>query len=113
MEVKDVAIISAGAVLFYVIGKLLNRKRNYLQKHGIAEVAKIVQIDKTLVSIGNDSMAKRVYNIDLEIEIAGAVCRRVTIKQSFDEWRPPKLGDKVNILVDPRNPDNLIIVENP
>ncbi len=85
-----------------------NFKKRYLLKHGISTVAKVNSIKKTIFSIGDDFDARPIMKIVLDIEIADVAFRQVTITHSFNS-NPPQAGDKVIILIDPRDPDNVML----
>lgn len=90
------------------VDKFFHRKRNYLRKNGIPTIATVIRISKTSMYIGTGFFSKPLMNVVLKFETDG-VCKQVTIDQALDTRDIPNVGDKVNILVDPRNPENVLI----
>lgn len=106
-ELKKSVVYTAMLAVFILFWSLKGRKRRTLQDDGIASVAKIVSIEKTLVKSGFGVYARPIMKIVLEIDEIGK--RNVTIKQSFDPSDLPQTGEQVGILIDPKNPDKIMI----
>ena len=74
-------------------------------------MATTVSVTRTIADVQNStSLPKPILEIDFGVQPEGEVYRLVTIKHAFDIGeRIPAEGDKVVILIDPKNPDKAII----
>jgi hypothetical protein len=106
-ELKKSVVYTAMLAIFILFWRLKGRKRRTLQDNGIASVAKIINVEKTLVESGFGVYARPVMKILLEIDEIGK--RQITIKQSFDPSDLPETGEMVGILIDPNDPDKIMI----
>src|SRR5689334_20802679 len=110
MAFRNFVFICFALIALYFVSRLSGRKRRYLLKNGIPATAKVIDISKTFIEIGTSyTSARPVMKVVLEIERPGAAGTLLTIKQDFDTWEIPNPGDTVDIRMDPRNPDNLLI----
>ncbi|MGZ3757110.1 MAG: hypothetical protein ACXVAY_02815 [Mucilaginibacter sp.] len=89
-----------------------NLKKRHLLKHGTLTIAKVNSIEKTIVELGEGVRARPVMRLVLDIKISGATYKQVTIKHAFFRTPQPKVGDNINILIDPDNSDNIMIAPN-
>ena len=89
-----------------------DRKARYLRKNGMPSIGTVISIKKTLIRRHeNNSTWSPIMKIVLGVEADGVEYRQVTIKDEFLLSQLPNEGDKVNILIDPRNPDKVMIVD--
>lgn len=112
MDLKTLLFIVLGAGFLYGVSRLFGRKRRFLLKHGYSAEATVLTIERTGATINSSSTGidKDVMEIDLQIKGDGEPDRIVTVRQTFETYmRPPEPGDKVKILVDPKNPDNVML----
>jgi hypothetical protein len=110
MAYKGLLLICIAAILIYLWNRFTNRKRRYFQKNGIPATALVISVNKTLIEYGtNNTFRRPVMEIVLEVNAADSH-REVTIKQAFEIQDIPKAGDKISILVDPKNPDNILLL---
>ncbi|HEY4198681.1 MAG TPA: hypothetical protein VGM63_24235 [Mucilaginibacter sp.] len=113
MEVKDIIGAGVAIIAFYYLSKLFGRKRKYLLKNGIKGIAKIMSMEKTIFESGAGSgysNAKPVMKIVLQLKDFDSTYREVTFNQAFYKLEIPKVGEQVNILIDPKNINNVMIV---
>jgi len=111
MSYQDLIFFCFALGLLVLAIKFGNRKRKYLEKNGIRSSAKVISIEKTLITIhDHDASWTPVMKIVLGIKVAGTEYRQVTVKQEFLTSQTPKPGDEVDVLIDPRNPDKVVIV---
>ncbi len=113
MDIKDIVGLGISIVAFYYMSKLFGRKRKYLLKNGIKGTAKIISIEKTIYERGAGSgysNAKPVMKIVLHVKDFDSISREVMFNQAFYKWEIPKAGDQVDILTDPKNINNVMIV---
>lgn len=74
-------------------------------------LARVVDIRKTAITVHDqNSNWTPIMEVVLEIETNGGEHKRVTIKQDFLTWETPKKEDKLNVLIDPKNPEKIMIV---
>ncbi|HEY9000830.1 MAG TPA: hypothetical protein VIM89_05730 [Mucilaginibacter sp.] len=101
-------IIILGLALFYCMYRLANCKRRYFLKHGYPAVATVLSIYKTGFSKGNYD---KIYEIKLQIDNEDKTTRVVTTTNSYDTRfdEIPQPGDQINILVDSKNPDRVMV----
>lgn len=123
MDYKQLLIPCAGIIGFYFISRLFSWRKRHLIKYGIpviANVAKVIETDVTTYSgagIDTDSAyvkgygAKRQLDIYLDIENADPV-RQINIIQSFAPGNYPEVGDKIRVLIDPKDKYNFMISPN-
>jgi hypothetical protein len=114
MDIKELLFGILAITVFYGFSRLFGRRKRYLLKNGYSEVATVTSIEQTIYSVSSgSSLDKRVYEIDLKIAAKGEPIRIVTTRQAFETYGAvPQPGDKVNILVDPKNPDNVMLSPN-
>jgi hypothetical protein len=105
---KDLFLICLAMFALLQVDKLFHRKRTYLRKKGIPTIATVIRISKTSMYKGTGFSQSPLMTVTLEFETDG-VCQQVTIDQFLDPRDIPNVGDKVNILVDPRNSKNILI----
>ena len=94
----------------YAISRLFSRRKRYLMKNGIRGVAKVVNIERTGADVSSSTeLARPVFEIDLQVENSEQQ-PLVTIRHAFAAGAAiPGPGDRIYVLIDPRNPDNLMI----
>ena len=108
MILKDLLLICLAMFALIQVDKLFHPKRTYLRKNGIPTTATVIRISKTSMYIGTGFSPMPLMTVVLEFETDG-VCKQVIIDQALDPRDIPNVGGKVNILVDPRNPENILI----
>jgi hypothetical protein len=94
-------------LIFLYFWNFKGRKRRNFIDNGIVGFANIIHVEKTLIETGSGGYARPVMRIVLEIDEVGK--RQVTIKQSFDPSDLAQMGERVGILIDPKNPDKVMI----
>jgi hypothetical protein len=107
-------IYVAGFIILLGLAKFMNAgglnfKKRYLLKNGISAQATVINIEKTIFGLGEGFKAKPVMKIVLDIEISKNQNKQVIITHAFFKSAPPMIGDKINILIDPRDSDNIIL----
>ncbi|WP_207420070.1 hypothetical protein [Desertivirga brevis] len=100
-------------LLFYIgVKRLINYNRNRLYKKGISVLAEVLRIDDTGISIDSGGTDRQVKDLILLIQEEGPFKgKRLAIRQSFDT-QAPGLGDSVTVLIDPKAPDNGLIISH-
>ena|ERR1700754_1553837 len=104
--------IVCGAAIIGVIIRVMwvNSKRSYLRNNGISSSARVLKINDTMIKYGTGSFAQPLMEIVLEIKDEETnIVRQREVRQAFQVSEIPKVGEWVNILIDPANRDNLII----
>ena len=107
-----VVIIAGMAFIFYrafggYFFQMRNRKRLLSEGNmAIADVLSIAQTGTTINQVPE-------MLLSLRIENTGGQPRTVTIKQLRDLGSMPRAGDRVYVLTDPKNPDNVILSPAP
>lgn len=117
MNTTDVAVkigvICLAIIGFYLWNKFFYGRKDALRKNGIPALATVIKSEKTILGTGSEfATYKPIVEFVLEIEMEDNDTRRVTLEQAVNPQRIPKVGDKVNILIDPEKPDNVLILEN-
>jgi len=110
MDIKQLLWGSFSVAAFYGIERLFTRKRRYLLKNGIPAEAIVVSIKKTNIRYGSEVFARPLMEIVLQIENKEGVSRNITIRQDFELREMPEQGSKVDVLIDPGNPEYVRIV---
>jgi hypothetical protein len=112
LNVLGPIILGIAVVGFVIIVRRTNSKTRYLQKKGISGVGKILKISDTLIKLGTGSFAQPVMEVILEVQGKESnTVAEVSLKQAFQTSDIPKVGDLVNILIDPNNRSNVMIEE--
>jgi len=111
MDYKEIIFICIAIAIIYAISRLFGRNKRYLIKNGIRGVGKVVNITQTVASVtSSTSPTKRIWEIDLEIEGAEAGAALVTVRHGYVIGSAvPQPGDRLSVLIDPKNPDNVIL----
>lgn len=113
-----VACITIG--ICYFISRLISRRKRNLVKYGIPVITKVTKVIETNVttysgtSIGTDSTSIEGYGVrrqlDIYLDIENAEpARQINIVQSFDPGDYPEVGDKIRVLMDPKDKYNFMI----
>jgi hypothetical protein len=102
--------ILIGFAALIVLICILKSNKRYLRRHGIPGKAKILSIEKTGFNRGGGSYSIPVMQVALEIENIDTYDNEVVIETTFARGKVPKVDDIVNILIDPKNLNNLIII---
>ena len=102
-------MVAVPAFIFF--GSLLSSKlnRKYLLKNGIPALAKIVSIQKATIEYIKDNITWQLWEIVLDVENPVAATNPVTIQHTFDASKVPQVGDKLNVLIDPKKLDNVML----
>jgi hypothetical protein len=105
-----IAILAVGITLLVIGVQLAKlRKRRQLLQHGEMAVARVVTIAQTGTSI-NDVPEMRLV---VDVERAGEPPRRITFAQLIDLGSMPRAGERVYILVDPKDPNRATLAPSP
>ena len=98
-------------VLFVFFGRTIKQVLNVklLTKKGNLSVANVLSISQSGTII--DQVPE--FYLSLQIENIGGQTRQVQIKQLIDLGSIPRVGDKVYVLIDPNNPENVVLSPNP
>ncbi|MDO3625749.1 hypothetical protein [Mucilaginibacter sp. BT774] len=101
-------IIILGVTLFYFMHRLSTRKRRYFSQYGHPIVATVRSIYETGFSKGNYD---KIYEMKLEVENEDKTTRVVMTTNNYDNRsdEKPQPGDQIQILIDPKNPDRVIV----
>jgi|GEM_PF-2732012 hypothetical protein len=112
MPYQNLVFFCLGLGLLILAIRFGDRKARYLRKNGMPSIGTVISIKKTLIRRHeNNSTWSPIMKIVLGVEADGVEYRQVTIKDEFLLSQLPNEGDKVNILIDPRNPDKVMIVD--
>jgi hypothetical protein len=105
--IVTVVILITGFIFYRVFGgiykQMQNRKR--LAREGILAVAYVQSIAQTGTTV-NQMPEMR---LSLQIENVGGQSRQVEIKQLIDLGSIPSAGDQVYVLIDPKDPANVVL----
>ncbi|HXM01166.1 MAG TPA: hypothetical protein VN939_01095, partial [Chthoniobacterales bacterium] len=105
-----IAILAVGITLLVIGVQLAKlRKRRQLLQHGEIAVARLVTISQTGTSI-NDVPEMRLV---VDVERAGEPPRRITFAQLIDLGSMPRAGERVYILVDPKDANRATLAPSP
>ncbi|EHQ29501.1 hypothetical protein [Mucilaginibacter paludis] len=106
-----VIILAVGFVFYKIFGGIYkqNENRKRLAKEGDLAVAYVKSIAQTGVTV-NQMPEMRLL---LQIENIGGQPRQVEIKQLIDLGSIPRVGDKVYVLIDQKDPDNVVLSSTP
>ena len=97
-----IAILAVGFTLLVISVQFAKlRKRQHLLQHGEVAVARVVTISQTGTSV-NDVPEMRLV---VDVERAGEPPRRITFAQLIDLGSMPRAGERVYVLVDPKDPN--------
>jgi hypothetical protein len=100
-----------GFVFFKVFGGVYkqaqNRKR--LIREGNLTIAYVLGVAQTGVTVNQVPEMR----LSLDIENVGGQPRRIEIKQLVDLGSIPRPGDRVYVLIDPRDPNNVVLSPMP
>ena len=101
-------IIILGVTLFYFMHRLSTRKRRYFSQYGRPMVSTVLSIYETGFSKGNYD---KIYEMKLEVENEDKTMRVVITTNNYDNRsdEKPQPGDQIHILIDPKNPDRVIV----
>ena len=105
-----IAILAVGITLLVVglqLAKL--RKRRHLLQHGEMAVARVITISQTGTSV-NDIPEMRLV---VDVERAGEQPRRIKFAQLIDLGSMPRAGERVYVLLDPKDPDRATLAPSP
>jgi len=103
-----------GIVILYVgyfeISKKYNSYR--LKKYGLKVIANVIDVEKTNMSVGDDSYAVPIIELKVVFENPKDVTRTEIIRHAFISYQNiPKTGDKIILLIDKDNPRNFSLYE--
>ena len=105
-----ITILAVGITLLMIGVQLAKiRKRRQLLQHGEMAVARVVTISQTGTSI-NDVPEMRLV---VDVERAGEPPRRITFAQLIDLGSMPRAGERVYILVDPKDANRATLAPSP
>ncbi|MGZ3871302.1 MAG: hypothetical protein ACXVJD_00205 [Mucilaginibacter sp.] len=106
-----VVLAIIGFIIYKTFGgvfkQLKNQKR--LAKEGTLSVAYVKSISQTGTTVNQ----RPEMLLSLEIENIGGRARQVSIKQLIDLGSIPRVGDRVYVIEDPEDPDNVILSPQP
>ena len=105
-----IAIVAIG-ITALVIGVPLARfkRRRHLLQHGEMAVARVLTISQTGTSV-NDVPEMRLV---VDVERAGEQPRRITFAQLIDLGSMPRAGERVYVMIDPKDPDRATLAPSP
>jgi hypothetical protein len=105
-----IAILAIGITLLVIGVQLAKlRKRRQLLQHGEMAVARVVTISQTGTSISDVPEMRLV----VDVERAGEPPRRITFAQLIELGSMPRAGERVYILVDPKDPNRATLAPSP
>src|SRR6202008_3798551 len=105
-----IAIVAIG-ITALVIGVQLARfkRRRHLLQHGEMAVGRVLTISQTGTSV-NEVPEMRLV---VDVERAGEQPRRITFKQLIDLGSIPRAGERVYMMLDPKDPDRATLAPSP
>jgi hypothetical protein len=105
-----IAIVAVGLTAL-VIGVQLARfkRRRRLLQHGEMAVGRVVTISQTGTSIDDVPEMRLV----VDVERAGEQARRITFAQLIDLGSMPRAGERVYVMIDPKDPDRATLAPSP
>src|SRR6201993_496789 len=105
-----IAIVAIG-ITALVIGVQLARfkRRRHLLQHGEMAVGRVLTISQTGTSV-NDVPEMRLV---VDVERAGEQPRRITFAQLIDLGSMPRAGERVYLMIDPKDPDRATLAPSP
>ena len=106
MPIVIIAVVFRFAVLPAI--KMASQRKRLIAS-GKPELATVVEVSQTGLTV-NQMPQMRVV---LDIQEAGAAARRVETKQLVDLGSMPRAGDLVYVMVDPQNPDSVMLAGAP
>ena len=103
--------ILAVGITVLLIGLQLakSKRRRHLLEHGEMAVARVVTVSQTGTSV-NDVPEMRLV---VDVERAGEQPRRITFKQLIDLGSIPRAGERVYLMVDPKDPEQATLAPSP
>jgi hypothetical protein len=111
----DLLISLLVGIVFLYLGyfEISKKYKAYrLKKYGSKVIANVIAIEKTNMSVGDDTFAKPIFELRLVFENPKETKRSETIRYAFSQWqKTPKPGDKVILLVDKDNPHHFSLDE--
>ncbi|MFB9842176.1 hypothetical protein [Mucilaginibacter ginsenosidivorans] len=119
MDYKELLFICSGLIAFYFIRRLFTWRKRRLIKYGTPAIAKVTKVIETNVKtysgtgIDEGLSYSKGYGgntqLDIYLDIENAEpARQINITQSFP-GRYPKIGDKLRVLIDPKDKYNFMI----
>jgi len=110
MDYKEFLFPVGGLIAFYLVSRLFTWRKSYLVKYGTPVIAKVTKVIETNVttSSGNNYYASRQLDIYLDIENAEPA-RQINIVKFFFPGTYPQVGDRLRVLIDPKDKYNLMI----
>ena len=107
----DYVVALFGIIVFYSILWLSGYKRRYMLKYVIPTVATVVSIEKTMFNTGSGSTSRPVMKLLLTFENSLGENTEITQRMSFGMMEiVPNEGDKINILIDPKNQKKVLLM---
>jgi len=85
------------------------QKRKHLLRYGEMAVARVISISQTSTSV-NDRPEMRLV---VDVERAGEQPRRITFAQLIDLGSMPRAGERVYLLLDPKDPTRATLAPSP
>ena len=96
-----------GAIFGSLALRSLERRR--LLREGELGMARVVSVSQTGTMVNQ----RPEMRIVLDIERGGEATRRVTTRQVLDLGSMPRAGDRVYVMIDPRNPEMVTLAPSP
>jgi hypothetical protein len=105
-----IAIVAVG-ITALVIGVQLAKfkRRRHLLQYGEMAVARVVTISQTGTSVNNVPEMRLV----VDVERAGEQPRRLTFAQLIDLGSMPRAGERVYVMIDPKDPERATLALSP
>lgn len=96
-------------VNYFIFIKPILRRR-YFKNNGIRLSPPVSKITKTHSSIGDGSFAEPVYEIVFEYQYNGRLYRVSKNHPIASDEGIPRIGEKMDIIIDPNKPEDIMIV---
>lgn len=106
-----IIILVTGLILYLVYGGLLKQTKNTkkLVKNGNRAMADVISVSQ--INLKENSVTQLLLQV--ELKNAGGQARRVEIRQPVDHGAIPRVGDRVYVIVDPKDPNNVMLAPVP
>jgi len=110
MKIEEIGVGLLCLLIYFGVKRLINKRKRRLFEDGISVGAEVLSVDDTGISIDSVGPDRPLTDVILRIKDAPFENRRVVVRQSFDLDHVPMAGDSFMILVDPKDPDNALMI---
>jgi hypothetical protein len=102
-----IVFLIIGFVCYKIFGGIFKQMKNQkrLAKDGSLAIAYVQNISQTGTTVNQ----RPEMRLSLEIENIGGQARQVEIKQLIDLGSIPRPGDRVYVIIDPQDPNNVVL----